>query len=238
MPSALMLLELMPSVVQYPVAMTKLPTSPYAVHPGVAMVQKWIADLPEKTGHTFEHWLKRIERDAPPDLKARQAWVKAEAGLGTHAAAWLSSRSLGSNVAFAEEDPAAYLRQAPTLVDAMYAGKKSTLRPIFDALLIHARDALPDIRVCPCSTIVPFYRTHVFAQIKPSTNTRVDLGLALGAYSKPLPDLLIDTGGLSKKDRITHRIPLQTLDDITKPVLKWLHLAFDLDVPKPRANRD
>ncbi|PYT97443.1 MAG: hypothetical protein DMG38_19690 [Acidobacteria bacterium] len=29
------------------------------------------------------------------------------------------------------------------------------------------------------NTIVPLYREHVFAQIKPTTNSRVDFGLAL-----------------------------------------------------------
>ncbi|MFA6044269.1 MAG: DUF5655 domain-containing protein [Phycisphaerales bacterium] len=211
--------------------MAKLSKSDYDIHPSLAMVHKWIADMPEKTGHTLAQWLKRIEREAPPDLKGRQAWAKAETGMGAHAAAWLANRSLGSKEAFADEDPASYLRQAPKLVDAMYAGKKAALRPIFDALLAHAREALPDARVCPCSTMVPFYRTFVFAQVKPATNTRVDLGLALGAYHGDLPDFIIDTGGKAKKDRITHRIPLETPKDISKPVLKWLKAAYDLDAP-------
>jgi hypothetical protein len=29
----------------------------YGVHPGVAMVQKWIRDLPGKTGRTLEEWM-------------------------------------------------------------------------------------------------------------------------------------------------------------------------------------
>jgi hypothetical protein len=28
--------------------------SPYSVHPGVAMVQKWMAELPAKTGRSLE----------------------------------------------------------------------------------------------------------------------------------------------------------------------------------------
>ncbi len=30
---------------------------PYSVHPGVAMVQKWIEELPGKTGRSLEEWI-------------------------------------------------------------------------------------------------------------------------------------------------------------------------------------
>lgn len=202
----------------------------YDVHPGVAMVQKWIADMPAKTGHSLDEWLVRLDTNTPAEHKARVAWLKAE-GLGSNTASWLASKSLGSQEGFADDDPASYLAQAPKLVDAQYAGKKAHLRPIYDALLAHARSTFPDLRVCPCQTIVPFYRTFVFAQVKPTTNSRVDLGLALAKHVGALPKLLIDTGGLAKKDRITHRMPLETVADITPSVLKWLRAAYELDAP-------
>ena len=31
--------------------------SQYGVHPGVAMVQKWVAELKEKTGRSLEEWI-------------------------------------------------------------------------------------------------------------------------------------------------------------------------------------
>jgi len=77
--------------------------------------------------------------------------------------------------------------------------------------------------------IVPLYRTHVFAQLKPTTNTRIDLGFALTRYKGKLPKRLIDTGGLAKKDRITHRIELKTVEEIDGDVKKWLRTAYELD---------
>jgi hypothetical protein len=41
------------------------------------------------------------------------------------------------------------------------------------------------VKACPCKTIVPLYRRHVIAQIKPATRTRIDFGLALGATVAP-----------------------------------------------------
>jgi hypothetical protein len=39
----------------------------------------------------------------------------------------------------------------------------------------------------------------------------------------------VDTGGLAKKDRITHRIGLETEKDIDPDVEKRLKIAYDLD---------
>jgi hypothetical protein len=74
---------------------------------------------------------------------------------------------------------------------------------------------------------VPLYRKHVFAQIKPTTNTRIDLGFALGA--RRAEGRLIDTGGFARKDRITHRIPISSASDIDAEVERWLRTAYDQD---------
>ena len=109
----------------------------------------------------------------------------------------------------------------------MFSGKKAVLRAIYEELLAAGKSLGDDVRACPCETIVPLYRTHVFAQIKPTTNTRVDLGLALG--DTPAGGRLIDTGGLAKKDRITRRVPISAPDEIDDEVLGWLRVAYDRD---------
>ncbi len=37
----------------------------YDVHPGVAMVQKWIAELKPKTGHSLEEWIALLKKTVP-----------------------------------------------------------------------------------------------------------------------------------------------------------------------------
>ena len=70
-------------------------------------------------------------------------------------------------------------------------------------------------------------RNHVFAQIKPATRTRIDLGFALGG--RKAEGRLLDTGGYAKKDRITHRIPLESVADIDNEVKRWLKIAYEED---------
>ena len=83
--------------------------------------------------------------------------------------------------------------------EKQYAGKKNALRPIYDELLKLGKSVGSDVKVCPCLTMVPLYRNHVFAQIKPTTNTRVDFGLALAHYKEKLPKRLVVSGGLTKR---------------------------------------
>lgn len=201
----------------------------YDVHPGVAMVQDWIQTLKPKTGRTLDEWMTWIHERGPADHKARRDWLKSEHGLGTNVAAWLADRADPSREGTWDEDPAAYLAAAAAYVEAMYSGKRASLRPIHDRLYTLARALGADVRVCPCRTIVPLYRNHVFAQIKPSTNTRVDLGLALAKHKGRLPRRLIDTGGKEKGDRITHRIALADVSGIDAEAERWLRTAYELD---------
>ena len=114
-------------------------------------------------------------------------------------------------------------------VEAQYSVKETILRPIFEELVELGRSLGKDVKICSCKTIVPLYRSHVFAQIRPTTNARIDLGLCLITYDGKLPERLVDTGGLDKKDRITHRIELTSTNQIDADLTKWLKLAYSLD---------
>ncbi len=128
-----------------------------------------------------------------------------------------------------DSDESAYLKAAPGYVEAMYAGPKSSLRPIHDALVELGRSLGKDVRVCPCKTMVPFYREHVFAEVKPSSRTRIDLGLAPKKSKRKTVKRLISTGGLEKGNRITHRISITSLDEIDSEVRRWIEIAYHLD---------
>jgi hypothetical protein len=197
----------------------------YSVHPGVAMVQDWITKLPEKTGRSLEQWIDLVQRSGPAAEKERREWLKKEHNLGTNAAWWIAERAEGKGLE--DGDPEAYLKAAEKYVEAQYAGPKAHLVPIYERLLELGFQLGDDVKACPCQTIVPLYRQHVFAEIKPTTQSRIDLGLALG--NMKTPKRLIDTGGFAKKDRITRRIALESVREIDQEVERWLKTAYDLD---------
>jgi Domain of unknown function (DUF5655)/Domain of unknown function (DUF4287) len=199
----------------------------YDVHPSVVMVQKWLAELKGKTGRSLGEWIALAKKEGPKDAKARLVWLKTRHGFGTNNARWIAERVDGKNTE--EESPEGYLKAAVKFVEEQYAGPKEKLRPIYDELLTMGKGIAADVKACPCQTMVPLYREHVFAQIKPTTNTRIDMGFALAKYKGKLPKRLIDTGGLAKKDRITHRIELKSAGEIDEEVKKWMRTAYELD---------
>jgi len=191
------------------------------------MVQKWVAGLKDKTGRTLEEWIAVVKKEGPKDEKSRREWLKVKHKLGTNSAWWIAERADGKGE---DDSPEAYLKSAARYVEEQYAGQREKLRPIFEELLKLGRSLGDDVKVCPGKTIVPLYRQHVFAQIKSTTNSRVDFGFALTHYKGKLPKRLIDTGGLAKEDRITHRIELTATAQIDAEVKQWLKTAYDLDV--------
>ena len=189
------------------------------------MNQKWAATLKEKTGRSVEEWLKLVKKSGPPTENERRAWLKNDHGLPTMSAWRIVEIADGHGDDFA--GPEAYLRAAEQYVDAMFSSGKAELRPIYERLLKLGLGLGKDAKACPCQTMVPLYRKHVFAQIKLTTRTRIDLGFALGA--RPAEGRLIDTGGYAKKDRITHRIAISALAEIDDEVKQWYRTAFEED---------
>lgn len=207
------------------------PKSLYGVHPAVAYQQSILENLKAKTGRSLAEWLAHAAKAAPKgaDAKALVAWLRAE-GLGGTQAGLVAERALAlpDRHAFAEDTPEGYLRAAEAYVEALFAGKKAALRPLYDALLRRGLALGKDVMACPCKTFVPLYRRHVIAQIKPATLARLDLGLALGdpaAIDDP-SGRLRDTGGFAKGDRITHRIEIRSLEDIDAFVEAWMATAY------------
>ncbi len=198
----------------------------YSVHPSIAHAQAIIANLPEKTGKSIEEWIKLIKRPGPSNDQERRDWLKKEYKLGG-TTAWLIVDHAAGNGA-EDTDPETYLKAAAGYVEAMYVGKAG-LWPIHNALVELGLSLGTDVKVCPCKTIVPLYRQHVFAQIKPSTVTRIDFGLALKDSKKSPSHRLVATGGLAKGDRITHCFALTSMKNIDAEIKEWVQIAYDLD---------
>jgi hypothetical protein len=191
------------------------------------MIARWVSELAAKTGRSLDDWLSHIKREGPKTEKDCRDWLKDQYQLGTNTAWWLAEKAFTGASGPADDTPEGYLRLAPIYVEQMYAGPKASLKAIHDELVRLARLLGDDVRVCPCKTIVPLYRRHVFAQIRPATSKRIDLGLALG--EEPFTSRLRDTGGLAKKDRITHAVAITSPSDIDLQVKRWLKQAYERD---------
>ena len=197
--------------------------NPYSVHPAVGMVTKWAAELSETTGRSLKEWVEVVRRDGPEGSRERRTWLRKVHRLPMQASWWIAERA-GGGASIMAEDEDAYLEGALRNVEEQYSGKKAALRPVYDRLLEMALSLGRDVKVCPCRTMVPFYRRHVFAEVHATTNARVDLHLALGDVE---PAGRLETFAAPAGQRAAHRISLGSPADVDGEVERWLRAAYD-----------
>ena len=95
-------------------------------------------------------------------------------------------------------------RLVPSMSSGMYAGAGRSAADSRRAGAPGTKSGRRMSASVPARRSCPLYRHHVFAEIKPATNKRIDLGFALG--EEPFTGRLLDTGGRAKKNRITHKV--------------------------------
>jgi hypothetical protein len=196
--------------------MPPIQASIYGVHAAVTHMQAIAGNLPKKTGKSLDEWIALVKASGASTVKERMAWLKAEHGLGRDTAMVIAEYTDGVP-AYAPEQ----------LVAEMYAGPKAGLLPIYEAVLAIAAGLGAEVKATPCSTYVPLLRKRTFAVIKPTTRTRVDLGLALpGVEAQGRLGLAKNLGS----DRITHVIGLSGPQDVNAEVTRWLAAAYEADV--------
>jgi|ERR1041385_6696010 predicted transport protein len=182
------------------------------------MVEAIARNLPAKTGRTFEQWVALTRKQKPASRGEAVAWLKSQHKLGTVTATFIAADATGQSIVdqYADEGK---------LLDAMYSGEKLSLRPVYDELTRAGRKLGKDVQLTVCKTYVGMRRARMFALVKPSTKSRVDLGLALDGVNP--------SGRLAKapssigNDRITHVIGIASKREIDAEVRRWLKAAWE-----------
>lgn len=80
-----------------------------------------------------------------------------------------------------------------------------------------------DVEVAVKKANTSLRRRKQFALLQPTTRTRVDLGLILSAQK---PGGRLELAG-SFNAMFTHRVKLESIDEVDGDVLKWLKVAYD-----------
>jgi hypothetical protein len=199
----------------------------YSVHPGVLMIERWVATLPAKTGRSVEEWLAEIESYgfAAPEHCSR--WLETEHQFNAKAAAWLAGKALAPRGQQLAESSAEYLAACPAYVERLFRGRNASLRPIFDALVTLASSLGEGLRICPTHSSVSLYRQRLVADIRPSGGKRIELGLALA--DEPMSPRLAAAGSRGGKSRITHRVDIASPAEVDLQVRRWLKQAYERD---------
>ena len=172
-----------------------------------------IDNMPEKTGKSLAEWLKVLKENSFEKHSLAVKFLKEEHGVPHGYANTIVS--LSKEEAVGSDD----------LITAQYAGKES-LKPIYEKLIAIVSSLGDDVTISPKKGSVSVLRKHQFALIKPSTKTRIDLGLKLKGIE---PQGLLEPSG-PFGTMCTHRIQLMDISNLNDDVRKWLSKAYELSV--------
>ena len=172
-------------------------------------LQTMINNMPEKTGKSLDEWKSLLKTKSFAKHSEAVNFLKKEYNV-THGFA-------NTIVSLSKED-----QKAPDdLVTAQYQGKEDLLM-IYEKIVSLVNDFGNDVKVTPKKTEVSLDRNKKFAVIRPTTKTRIDLGLKL--KGKPLTERIEDSGPFGTM--CTHRVKLTDVSQVDAELEEWLREAY------------
>lgn len=174
------------------------------------MMESMRAGLLKKTGQPLEHWVGIVQASGLEKFGEQVKMLKGEYGLGHGHANMVCQAAKGRFDADADD-----------MLAGQYKGKDN-LRPIYDALETYAKSLGKDVEVSPKKTSVAFRRSKNFAVVTPATKTRIDLGVNLKGEPGTIRMAEEKPGSMC-----THKIRLQTADEVDDEVRHWLKAAYN-----------
>lgn len=170
--------------------------------------------LVRRTGHDVAWWNDAIAAgQGASDEPSLRTWL-AERDVTGYQQMLLVMETFGY--------PAYLLASADALVDAQYADRED-LRPILDAV-VAAAFALGEVEMQARKTYTTLLTPRrTFAAVRPTTKSRVDLGLRIDGRE---PGGRLLDGGNTAGGSVNLRLPLHTVDDLDEEAVGLLRSAY------------
>lgn len=178
-----------------------------------AETAKMIANLEAKTGRAFADWLSTARASGQTKHKAMVDWLKAEHGLGHGYANLVAHKTFASDAGSSAD---------ADLMEAMFAGPKADVRPIYDRVAAIVA-GLEGSEFAPKKGYVSFRRSKQFGLAQPSTKDRLDLGLNLKGVE---PGGRLEASG-SFNTMVSHRVRLTGPEQVDDEVADWIRRAWE-----------
>ena len=173
-------------------------------------------NLETQTGKPITEWVATARGLGLAKHGQIMAILKQEHGLSHAHANQIALRALKA------DDPSPGVSSVDPQLDAQYAGSRSAVRPIYEALIRAVSGFGPDVEIAPKKNNVSLRRSKQFALIQPSTATRVDVGLIL----KDFPDgERLEASG-SFNAMFTHRVRVASVSEVDSELVGWLRQAY------------
>ncbi len=107
------------------------------------------------------------------------------------------------------------------LVDEIYAGSKTALRPIHDNVMNEIRE-FGVFEIAPKKGYLSLRRKRQFAMIGPGTKGRLEIGLNIKGSEGDERFIAQPPGGMCQ-----FKVYLTNQNDVDRDLLKWVRLAYD-----------
>lgn len=168
-----------------------------------------IDNLPEKTGRSLGEWFAVLDGTNLAKHTELMNHLKQNYGVSHGFANGIVLRYRERGSAPSYDD----------LVEAQYAGPRSALRPIYDAIIDAVTAFGADVDVAPKRTSVSLRRSKQFAVVQASSAKRVQLGIQL--KGEPVTDRLLAGDAMC-----SHKVNLTDSHGVDDEVVDWLRLAY------------
>lgn len=172
-------------------------------------LQTMISNMPDKTGKSLDEWKSILKTKTFKKHSEAVKYLKTEYNV-THGFA-------NTIVSLSKEEE----KSSDDLVINQYRGKDNLL-PIYEKITALVKDFGKDVKIVPKKTEVSLDRKKKFAVIRPSTKSRIDLGLKL--KGKPITDRLENSGPFGTM--CTHRVRLNDINQVDEKLMEWLKEAY------------
>lgn len=182
-----------------------------------AQMATMIAGMKAATGKPLPDWIKIATKSGKTKHGELVSWLKSEHNI-THGYANLIAHNV------LKSDSGSKIAAGDDLVSEMFAGDKTDLRPIFDALMQHITTLGNDIEQAPKKGYVSLRRTTQFATLHPSTKTRFDIGLKLKGVAAAGR---LEAAG-SWNGMVTHRVRVGSIAEVDAELAGWLKDAYEM----------
>jgi predicted transport protein len=178
------------------------------------MTQKIVSKIEAETGKTLDYFVKAVREAKLEKHQQILNFFKDEHGF---------SYGYANTMAHAVRDVIEGVKSEDTLVEEQYAGSKTDLKPIYDAVIKAVQKFGNDVDIAPKKTYVSLRRKKQFAIVQPSTKTRMDIGLII--KGKDSTERLEE--GSKWNAMCTHRVRVAEKGEINPELVGWLKEAYE-----------
>lgn len=172
-------------------------------------LQTMIDNMPDKTGKSLAQWFDVLSKVNIEKHGEAVKFLKTEHNV-THG--------------FANTIVTLFKQQDKSEVDLVaqqYQGKESLL-PIYHLLLEKIAQLADNLTITPKKASVSFIHKKQFVLVKPSTKTRIDIGLKLTGHETT--ERLLNSGPFGTM--CTHRVQVSSITDVDEQLIDWISQAY------------